>query len=316
MNIAKDRPVGVLMGGCSSERDVSLRSGQAVARGLESLGYQVLPLDIRSERPEWPDDLQAVFIALHGAYGEDGGIQGCLRKRGIPFAGAGEAASRIAFDKVLSKQRFVEYGVPTPCYEILRDADHRTLPLPVVVKPPRQGSSIGVHVVMQEADWPKAFADARRYDERVLVERYVPGRELTVGLVGDEVLPPLEIRPRAGFYDFEAKYTRGASEYLVPAPLSPEATRACRAIARKAFDAVGCRHLGRVDFRLSPVGEPLALEINTIPGFTETSLLPKAAAAVGLAFPALCERILLLADTEPDTTAPMGLAVKRDSRVC
>ena len=284
--------VAVLMGGPSAERAVSLRSGAAVARGLRAAGYAVTEVDPQDGQLRLDAHIEAAFVALHGAFGEDGAVQALLRQRALPYTGAGVEASRTAFDKLSSKRIFVSHGIPTPDYEVLGPGAARTLPLPVVVKPVRQGSSIGLQRVFQEADWAPALADALRYEGGVLVERYIAGRELTVGFVGEEALPVLEIRAPDGWYDYAAKYTAGLTEYLVPAPL-PEATaRACQDLARRVFAALGGRDLGRVDLRMSPAGELFVLELNTIPGFTETSLLPKAARVAGLEFPELCDRIM------------------------
>lgn len=284
--------VGVLMGGRSSEREVSLRSGAAVAAGLRSAGYEVTEVVLEDDRIVLPDTLEAVFIALHGRFGEDGTLQALLKKRGVPYTGSGPEASRRAFDKRLTKQILLREKIPTPEFEVLRAGSPRRLPLPVVIKPAREGSSIGVHRVFEEEDWPAALADALQYDEEVIVERFIEGRELTVGLVGEETLPVLEIRPPQGFYNYRAKYTSGQSEYLVPAPIPDEWASRCRALAWRTFRALGAEGMGRVDLRMAPDGTAYVLELNTIPGFTETSLLPKAARAAGLSFPALCDRIM------------------------
>lgn len=289
------RHVAVLLGGPSSEREISLRSGAAIASALTSRGYDVTRVDPSDRVLDLPPQTDAAFIALHGEFGEDGEVQALLEARGIPFTGPGSEASRTAFDKMATKRALEAAGLPTAAWEILREGDPRTLPLPVVVKPPRQGSSIGIAAARTEADWPDAFSGALAYDREILVEAFVAGRELTVGVVGDEVFPIVEIRAPGGNYDFTAKYTKGMTEYLCPAPL-PEALAArIRAIGLATFRAVGCRGLGRVDVRVDEAGNPFVLEINTIPGFTETSLLPKAAAAAGIGFADLCERVLGLA---------------------
>ncbi|MCS6771522.1 MAG: D-alanine--D-alanine ligase [Kiritimatiellae bacterium] len=291
----KFQRVAVLMGGPSSEREVSLASGRAVSAALRSLGYEVADVDVRDRTLELPEGIDAVFIALHGEFGEDGGVQSILEARGIPYTGSGSEASRLAFDKILSKRLFERHAISTARYEVLRRGGRRTLKLPVVVKPPRQGSSIGLSRVMQESDWESAMETALAHDTEVLVEAFIPGRELTVGIVDDQVLPVVEIRAPDGCYDYRAKYTKGLTEYLVPAPISPAETRRCQELAWRTFTAMGCRGMGRVDIRLTPEGEPYVLEMNTIPGFTETSLLPKAARAAGLEFAALCDKILNLA---------------------
>lgn len=280
------------MGGPSAEAEVSLRSGAAVADGLRRAGYEVVEIRLSGRALDLPAGTEAVFVALHGEFGEDGTVQQMLRDRGVPYTGSGPEASHLAFDKQASKEVFVREGIPTPGYEILAAGGARTRPLPVVVKPVRQGSSIGVGMVFEEAQWAPALREALAHDGAALVEDFIPGRELTVGIVGERVLPVLEIRAPGGFYDFRAKYTRGVTEYLVPAPLAAEQAERAQAIAGAVFRALGCRGMGRVDLRLDPAGGLFALEINTIPGFTETSLLPKAARAAGIDFPALCDAIL------------------------
>jgi D-alanine-D-alanine ligase len=294
------RNVGVLMGGCSSEREISLTSGRAVVEGLREAGYLVTPVILDQESVTGRlGGLEAVFIALHGGYGENGGVQADLDALRMPYTGSGAAASRTAMCKIATKKLLVKAGIPTAGYEVLsKGMDCTRLPLPVVVKPPRDGSSVGISCVRSPADWPAALAEARSHDAagEVLVETYLPGREWTVGVVGEEAFPVIEIQPPNGWYDFKAKYTKGASQYVFPEGAEFDAlTKKCRDLALAAFRAVGCRGLGRVDFRVLPDGRPFVLEINTIPGFTPTSLLPKAAARAGIAFPHLCDRIQSLA---------------------
>lgn len=284
--------VAVLMGGPSSEREVSLRSGQAVAEALREGGYDVQAVDVTDRSLALPAGIEAVFIALHGAYGEDGTVQEELGRRGIPYTGPGPEASRNAFDKEATKRLLRAAGIPTAAYEQLRPGAGHTLPLPLVVKPAREGSSIGIHRVFREEEWAPALEDAFRHDDKVFAEAYIPGRELTVGVLDDRVLPIVEIVAPDGWYDYGSKYTRGACRYLVPAPVTDAERVAAQDWARRAFDTLGCRGMSRVDFRMTTGGELFVLEINTIPGCTETSLLPKAAAADGLPFPALCELIL------------------------
>ena len=289
------KKIAVLKGGPSAEREVSLASGGAVARALRSLDYDVVEVDVTGHDVAWPEGCEAAFIALHGTFGEDGELQALLEARGIPFTGSGSVSSRTSFDKVATKRILERQGIATPRYEVLAPGQARTLPLPVVVKPPRQGSSIGISKVFEESAWPAALEAALKLDTEALVETFIEGAELTVGVVGEQVLPIVEIRAPEGYYDYRAKYTKGLTEYLVPAPLDEETTRACQSLAWRTFTALDCRGLGRVDIRLTPDGHPFVLELNSIPGFTETSLLPKAARAVGLEFPALCEKILNLA---------------------
>jgi len=290
------RKVAVLKGGPSAERDVSLRSGAAVAKGLREAGYDVVEIDVTCHAVDLPPGIEAAFIALHGEFGEDGKVQSILRKKGIPYTGSSPEASATAFDKKLSKQLLRRAGVRTPDCEVLVRGERPGMSLPAVVKPARQGSSIGVHRVFDGADWEAALADAFEYDTEVIVERYIEGRELTVGVVGDDVLPVVEIVAPDDWYSYQAKYTAGATRYLVPAPLSEREAKACADAARGTFKTLGCRGMGRIDLRLGVDGEPHVLELNSIPGFTETSLLPKAAKAAGMSFPELCDRIMRIAE--------------------
>jgi D-alanine-D-alanine ligase len=283
------------MGGPSSEREVSLHSGEAVARGLRQAGHDVVEVDVRGHELELGDDVEAVFIALHGEFGEDGQVQALLDERGIPYTGSGAEASRAAFDKVISKKIFVDNGICTPAYEVVRNGDGRSLPLPLVVKPARQGSTIGVHRVVADSGWDDAVRDALVYGTDAIVEDYIEGRELTVGIVDGEALPVVEIVAPEGWYDYRAKYEKGHTTYIVPAELDRETNDTCRDLAVKTFRALGCRGFGRVDMRFSESRGVYVLELNTIPGFTETSLLPKAAAEAGLDFAALCSRIMDMA---------------------
>jgi len=289
--------VGVLLGGPSSEREVSLRSGAAVAKGLREAGYEVTEIDVTSRALDVPDGVEAVFVVLHGVFGEDGEVQALLREKGIPYTGSGPEASRASFDKTLSKSIFRDNGIPTPDFEVLCRGDERKLPLPVVVKPAREGSSIGVHIVRDEALWPEAFDEALSHNGEVIVESFIEGRELTVSVVGNEAFPAVEIEAPQGFYDYDAKYVykKGKTRYTVPARISDECARQCEAWALRTFEVLGCRGFGRVDFRMNPAGELFVLELNNIPGFTETSLLPKAALAAGIDFSTLCDRILRMA---------------------
>ncbi|MBM4148078.1 MAG: D-alanine--D-alanine ligase [Lentisphaerae bacterium] len=283
------------MGGPSSEREVSLRSGAAITRGLCEAGYDAVAVEIAGRSFELPGGTEAVFIALHGEFGEDGEVQAILDGMSVPYTGSGSDASRRAMDKIVSKELFVAAGIPTPEHIIVRGDGALPMKPPLVVKPPRQGSSIGCTRVFAESDWERALGEARAYDEEVLVERFIPGREITVGIVGEEALPAIEIVAPDDNYDYSAKYTRGGSRHLCPAPLDPDAAALCARTALDSSRALGCRGMGRVDIRLSENGTPYVLEMNTIPGFTETSLLPEAAASAGIGFGDLCERILELA---------------------
>lgn len=293
--------VSVLMGGPSSEREVSLRSGASVAAALREAGVPVVhEVEVAPDCSyAIPEGTQACFVALHGRFGEDGTIQGQLRSRGIPHTGSSAEASARAFDKSRSKPTFVAAGVPTAPYQLLRSAEEPVaLPLPVVVKPVRQGSSVGVSRVFAADQLGPALAKAFALDPVALVETFIPGRELTVGIVGDTVLPVLQIEAPGDNYDYTTKYApanAGGALHLVPAPL-PEAIYArCQEVARAAFEALGCAGMGRVDIRLSPDGIPYVLELNNIPGLTSLSLLPDMARAAGWSYPELCLRILNLA---------------------
>ena len=287
------RKVAVLKGGPSSEREVSLRSGAAVAKALRERGYEVAEVLVGEDSSfAVPPGTEVAFVAMHGHFGEDGTIQALLRKQGIPHTGSSPEASARAFDKSQSKPVIAAAGIPTPPFEFLRKGQKRTLPLPVVVKPVRQGSSVGVSRVFHEAEWPAALAAALGYDEIALVEEFIPGRELTVGVVGDVVLPVMEIVAPDGFFDYRAKYTAGVSQHVFPRDLTEATVRACQAAARATFRALGCSGMGRVDIRLRPDGKFFVLELNNIPGMTEISLLPDAARAHGWSFPELCEIIL------------------------
>jgi D-alanine-D-alanine ligase len=287
--------VAVLKGGVSSEREVSLRSGAAIAQGLRDGGYDVDEVDVVARELDLPKGMEAVFVALHGAFGEDGEIQAILAGMGMPYTGSNADSCRLTFDKVLTRNRLAACGVPVPNGELLTDRSSRTIPFPLVVKPPREGSSVGCHLVFNEQDWASAFDDAVRFCGQALVEEYIPGRELTVGVVGGEVLPVVEIKTESIWYDYEAKYVTGDTVYDVPAELDPETSQSLRSIAWRTFESLGASDFGRVDFRLSPEGRPYVLELNSIPGFTATSLLPKAANAAGIGFSELCCRIMEMA---------------------
>jgi D-alanine-D-alanine ligase len=290
----KNLHLTVLMGGPGSEREVSLRSGAAVARAFRGAGYRVSEVDVKGPEFELPDGTDLCINMIHGTFGEDGQIQAILDRRGVAYTGEGESASRIAFDKLASKELFVRAGVPTPRSEVIAPGAKPTLALPIVVKAPREGSSVGVHLVREAGQLEAALADCANLDREILIEELVEGRELTVGVVGDRAMAVVEIRPHEGFYDYAHKYTKGASEYFCPAPLDEATTRRVQETALAAHRALGLEVYSRVDILLRADGELFVLEANTIPGMTETSLLPKAAAAVGIDFLALCEEIARL----------------------
>lgn len=307
----KDKRIAVVMGGPSAEREVSLNTGRAILAALQEKGYDAVGIDLEPKR--FIEQLreagaQAVFIAVHGKYGEDGLLQGALELLGLPYTGSGVQASANAMDKGISKRLFLQAGISTPASRLYTAAQAKTTPLareivaafglPVVVKPATQGSSIGVTIVEAEEALADALDTAFRYDDHVLIEQFIKGRELTVAILGADdprALPVIEIVPHSGRYDYTSKYTKGATEYRCPAPLDDAATRAVQAEALAAFTLLGCRGIGRVDVMMDAAGTPYVLEVNTIPGMTATSLVPKAAAAAGITFPDLCEQILLMA---------------------
>lgn len=296
----KQLHVAVLMGGPSEEREVSLRSGAAVAKALKDAGARVTEVDVQGAGFELPDDTDAAFVALHGTFGEDGSVQRILEKWGAPYTGSAPEASGRAFDKILAKGRFLEARIPTPHHKVIdkygRDyARLSRLELPVVIKPARQGSSVGVSIVRDYAALERACTEAWVYDDRLLAEEFIRGRELTVGIIDGRALPVIEIRPRQEFFTYSAKYTPNQTEYRVPAPLETLMASQAQFFALRAHQCLGCRDLSRVDMILADSGRFYVLEVNTIPGFTDTSLLPKAARAAGISFKQLCVRLVEMA---------------------
>ena len=291
--------IAVLEGGPGTEREVSLRSGLNVARWLREAGAaEVVEIDVRDEHFVLSPDVHLVFNSIHGTFGEDGAIQRVLEARGIPYTGEGVRGSELAFDKILSKRRFAERGVATPTYEVIAKNQDPTFPLPMVIKAPREGSSVGVHLVRERADIAVAIQDVAQYGDEILVEKLISGRELTVGVVGDLALPVILIKPKQDFYDFKNKYPwlnpTGAADHFCPAPLPDEITAQVQALALAAHRALDLEVYSRVDILLDENDQPFVLELNTIPGMTESSLLPEAARAVGIEPPQLCERIVEL----------------------
>lgn len=289
--------VAVLMGGPGSERDVSLASGKAVAGALREKGLAVVEVDVRDGDFALPEDTVLAFNVIHGTFGEDGGLQAVLEERGIPYTGAGRESSRIAFDKHLAKEAFVSAGVPTPASETidLAKGESPSMDLPYVIKSPCQGSSVGVYIVKTAEEAESALKDVVRYGNIVLVEQFVSGRELTVGVLDNLALPVVEIVPPDGVYDMASKYPwlSGAkgSQYFCPAELDSETTLRVQEAALAAHLALNLEIYSRVDVLLDAGGNPYVLEANTLPGMTATSLLPKSAAAAGMDFGELCLRI-------------------------
>lgn len=297
--LTKQTAIALLMGGPGSEREVSLTSGKAVLEALRQEGFShVTPVIVNDIRPAIPDGTELCFNMIHGTYGEDGGLQSYLEELGIPYTGAGSAASRACFDKLLSKKAFVACNVPTPASETIPAGQLPKIPVPCVIKPPCEGSSVGVEIVRDAAALPAAMEKAGQYAQELLVEEYIEGKELTVAILDGVPLPVIHIAPREGFYDYKNKYpalTGGVgSDYICPADISDEETKAVQAAALAAYKALNVEVYGRVDVLLTKDGNPYVLEINTIPGMTSASLFPKAAKAVGISFGELCVRIARL----------------------
>ncbi|HBO99123.1 MAG TPA: D-alanine--D-alanine ligase [Verrucomicrobia bacterium] len=300
------KKVTVLMGGTSNERAVSLASGTNVAQALASLGaYDVTPLVLDEDNLDaLPAGTDAVYIALHGGWGENGGVQQELDKRGIPYTGPGVEASRLAMDKILTKKRLDARGVSTSAwYTVRKDSlPPCRLPFPVVVKAPRDGSSVGVYKCADEAEYGRAVREAWRIDQakypdlscEALVETYVPGREMTVGIIDGTPLPVVEIVAPGGWYGYDDKYKSDLTRY--PFLTDAQLAASLQQEALRAWEALGCRGVARVDFRVDAQGRGYVLELNTSPGFTSHSLVPKAGMALGLTFAQVCDRILRAAN--------------------
>jgi D-alanine-D-alanine ligase len=296
--------IAVLMGGPGNERKVSLASGAGVANALRGLGADVTEADVAGPDFTLPGGTEVAFNVIHGTFGEDGQIQRILEARGISYTGEGVVGSELAIDKIATKQRFLERGVPTAAFEILRDGALPTLSLPYVVKAPREGSSVGVFIVKDAAKVADTMREAWTFGRELLVEEFIRGRELTVGIVGHQALPVIEIRPKkeGEFYDFANKYNflnpqAAGADHFCPAPLSDEVTRRVQEVALAAKDALDLEVYSRVDVLLTADDEPFVLEINTIPGMTQVSLLPEAAAAAGISYAELCARVIELSLT-------------------
>lgn len=310
--------VAVLLGGFSSEREISLRSGRAVAEALRTkAGVEVRPVDVRDERVEElaAGSCDVAFIALHGRFGEDGGVQEVCERREIAYTGSGPRASRLALDKVQAKELFSAAGLTTAPWRVCPAADGIERACagvaalgagPVVVKPRTEGSSVGVSIVRAPGQLEPALREAWRFGPDALVERFVAGREFTSGVLGELSLPLVELRPKREFFDYQAKYQDDRTEYIVAPPLPPEVTRRVQQAGLGAHRALGCKGFSRVDVILAESGEPVVLEVNTIPGMTERSLFPKAARAAGIPFPDLCERLCLMAVAPLTQGQPQG----------
>jgi D-alanine-D-alanine ligase len=297
----QSRKVGVLLGGLSSEREVSLRTGEAVLAALRERGHDAVPIyvDRDVDVALRQEKIDVAFIALHGRFGEDGCIQGLLETLGIPYTGSDVLASALAMHKARAKELFRLNNLPTPAYYTLTAEDARDLAgvhgdfgFPCVVKPVNEGSSVGITICATFAELVPAVEQALCFDDELLVERYIVGREVSVAVLDGRAIGAVEIAPRAGFYDYANKYTKGATDYFVPPRMSPERYRGVLAQAQRASNALGCRGATRVDMIISDSGNEFILEVNTVPGLTPTSLLPKIAEAGGMSFGELCDLML------------------------
>jgi len=306
--------VGVLMGGMSSERPISLKSGRAVAQALRSRGHRVVEIDVGPDLPEQllAHDVDVAWLALHGAFGEDGCVQGLLEIMRIPYTGTGVRGSAMAIDKIATKRMLRGTVVRLPDDAVWHKGDPTptNLTYPVVAKTPQGGSTIGIHMCANETELGAALADCERFEDAVLLEQFIDGEEITVALLDGNALPVVSIRPVSGFFDFDAKYTKGQTEYLVPAPIDPVIATTAQDHAEIAFRTMGLAGFARADFIVDEDGTPWFLEINTIPGMTATSLTPMAANATGMSFEDLVETALERAqlhtdrsDDEPSTSA-------------
>lgn len=295
----QNKRIAVLMGGLSAERDVSLRTGKAVLNALLESGADAVGIDAGKDLPNQLAAAKAevVFIALHGRYGEDGTVQGLLELMQIPYTGSGVLASSLAMDKLATKQMLIYHELSTPGFLSLRSGENqeqclqRCRHFPLVVKPAREGSTIGVSIVHDRKQLANGVKEALKYDDLVLIEDFIQGQEVTVGVLNGEALPIIQVVPKSGFYDYASKYTPGQTEYILPAPLEPVLYGRLQSASVDACRALNCRGAARVDFMIRE-REFYCLEVNTIPGMTETSLLPKAAARAGIDFKELVWRIL------------------------
>ncbi|MEW6569989.1 MAG: D-alanine--D-alanine ligase [Nitrospirota bacterium] len=297
-NLLTDKKIGVLMGGRSTEREISLKSGKAVLNALQEMGYHANAVDVDSDVCQvlLRECIEMAFIALHGGCGENGSLQGMLEILGIPYTGSGVLASALAMDKEASKKIFRYHQIPVPPSVVIHRGKTSGLPeefdFPVVVKPTTEGSSVGVTIVRDRQNYTKSLDKAFSFGKRVIVEKFIEGKEIHVGILNGIVLGGVEVRPSLEFYNYEAKYTPGLTEYILPPEMGSEAYGWVKDVALSAHCALGCSGATRVDLRVDLAGRPYVLEVNTIPGMTETSLLPKIAGLAGYDFPGLIEEII------------------------
>ena len=300
--------IGILMGGPSSEREISLKSGKAVYEAFRQMGVEAIPIDVKTDNIEENTNLikskniNCAFIALHGRFGEDGTIQQILEGLSLAYTGSGVSASKLAMDKIASRKIFEKNGLMVPRFKEIKKSSlnnnseiKNIFGFPVVIKPVSQGSSLGLSIIKTEEDLNSAIDFAFKFDERAIIEEYIRGRELTVGILDNLALPVIEIVPKKMFFDFEAKYKPGLTDYIVPAELEEVIAKKTMAAALLAHKLLGCFGCSRVDIILSEDSHPYILEINTIPGLTSTSLLPKAAKTLGIEFGDLCVKLIELA---------------------
>jgi D-alanine-D-alanine ligase len=293
-----DKKIGVLMGGSSAEREVSLRSGAAIFEALKGSGYDAIPIDVGLDICNVIEEkrVEIAFLALHGGCGENGSMQGMLEVLGIPYTGSGVLASALAMDKVASKKLFLYHEISVPPFVVFNGrrslSPSPSFDLPWVIKPATEGSSVGVTILKDLKDFEEALEKAFSYGSRVLVEKYIAGKEVHIGILNGRVLGGVEVRPSLEFYSYEAKYTSGLTDYILPPEINEEAYEKAQAASLAAHSALGCKGSTRVDLRIDSEGIPHVLEVNTLPGMTGTSLLPKIAKLAGLGFPELIEAIL------------------------
>lgn len=292
----RDKRVGVLFGGLSAERDISHLSGTAICRILRERGYVVVPIEVDASST-WMTQVRAtdvVFIALHGKLGEDGTVQGVLELLGVPYTGSGVLASALAMNKPMAKRVWQEQGLPTPAWQVIEKSHPSALTLsyPVVVKPSTEGSSVGVSIVRSADTLATALTEAWRFDPQALIEAYIPGKEVTVGILGEQALGTMEVIAKGEFHSYDVKYTAGREEFILPAPLTPPVHERVMQVALAAHRALECDGYSRVDTRITEQGEVFLLEVNSLPGFTGLSYLPRIAAHAGLNYGDLVEAIL------------------------
>jgi D-alanine-D-alanine ligase len=301
----KSLKIGVISGGISSEREISLITGRNIYRSLSESGYDTIFIDLKNDFYSELREIDLAFLAIHGRYGEDGTVQGLLELMKIPYTGSGVLASAIAINKIISKKILIQENIPTPEYMELDFTENKRLngavsliekkfDYPIVVKPNSEGSTIGVNIVQKKNQLEDAVEEAAKYDRKILAEEYIKGRELTVSIIGREpaALPVIEIKPKSGFYDYKSKYTKNMTRYIVPAELDKKIANRISDTALKCHRVLGCSGISRVDFMLDDNDNAYVFELNTMPGMTATSLVPKAAKAAGIDFALLVEIIL------------------------